>query len=29
MEEMIETEKANSPIKTMDDLLNSGKTWEI
>jgi len=29
MEEMIETEKEQSPIKTMDDLLNSGKTWEI
>lgn len=27
--EMIEDEKANNPIKTMDDLLNSGKTWEI
>lgn len=29
LEEMIETEKENSKIKTMDDLLNSGKTWEI
>ena len=29
MEEMIETEKATGKIKTMDDLLNSGKTWEI
>ena len=29
MEEMIETEKGNGKIKTMTDLLNSGKTWEI
>lgn len=29
MEEMIETEKEHGEIKTMDDLLNSGKTWEI
>ncbi len=29
MEEMIETEKEHGKIKTMDDLLNSGKTWEI
>jgi 2-oxoglutarate ferredoxin oxidoreductase subunit beta len=29
MEEMIENERANGAIKTMDDLLNSGKTWEI
>lgn len=29
MTQMIAEEKANNPIKTMDDLLNSGKTWEI
>ena len=29
MEEIMETEKETSPIKTMDDLLNSGKTWDI
>jgi len=29
MEEIIEDEKANNPIKTVDDLLNSGRTWEI
>ena len=29
MEEIIEDEKAKSPIKTVDDLLNSGRTWEI
>ena len=29
MEEVIEAEKKTSPIKTMDDLLNSGKTWDI
>jgi 2-oxoglutarate ferredoxin oxidoreductase subunit beta len=29
MEQIIEAEKLNNPIKTVDDLLNSGKTWEI
>ncbi len=29
MENIIKQEKENSPIKTMDDLLNSGKTWDI
>ncbi len=29
MEEIMETEKETSPIKTVDDLLNSGKTWDI
>ncbi len=29
MKQIIEEEKTSSPIKTMDDLLNSGKTWEI
>jgi 2-oxoglutarate ferredoxin oxidoreductase subunit beta len=29
MEQIIEDEKANNPVKSMDDLLNSGKTWEI
>lgn len=29
MEQMIEHEKVSSPIKSVDDLLNSGKTWEI
>lgn len=29
LEQMVEDEKANNPIKTMDDLLNSGKTWDI
>ncbi len=29
MEQMIMEEQENSPIKSMDDLLNSGKTWEI
>ncbi|MBN2728687.1 MAG: 2-oxoacid:ferredoxin oxidoreductase subunit beta [Bacteroidales bacterium] len=29
MEEQIEQVKAKSPIKCMDDLLNSGDTWEI
>ena len=29
MEQIIASEKENSPIKCMDDLLNSGKTWEI
>ncbi|MCD4695277.1 MAG: 2-oxoacid:ferredoxin oxidoreductase subunit beta [Bacteroidales bacterium] len=29
MESIVKQEKANSPIKTMDDLLNSGKTWDI
>lgn len=29
MEQMIEEEKERSPIKTVDDMLNSGKTWEI
>ncbi|MEZ5082875.1 MAG: 2-oxoacid:ferredoxin oxidoreductase subunit beta [Bacteroidales bacterium] len=29
MEQIIELEKERSPIKTVDDLLNSGKTWEI
>ena len=29
MEQIIEEEKVKSPIKTVDDLLNSGKTWEI
>ncbi|MDR0981716.1 MAG: 2-oxoacid:ferredoxin oxidoreductase subunit beta [Culturomica sp.] len=29
LEEQIETARAKSPIKCMDDLLNSGDTWEI
>jgi 2-oxoglutarate ferredoxin oxidoreductase subunit beta len=29
MEQMIREEKERNPIKTVDDLLNSGKTWEI
>ena len=29
VEEQIEYAKANSPIKCVDDLLNSGDTWEI
>ncbi|MBN2174362.1 MAG: 2-oxoacid:ferredoxin oxidoreductase subunit beta [Bacteroidales bacterium] len=29
MENIIREEKENSKIKTVDDLLNSGKTWEI
>lgn len=29
MEEIIAHEKANSRIQSVDDLLNSGKTWEI
>lgn len=29
MENMIESEKETSPIKCVDDLLKSGKTWEI
>ena len=29
MEQIIEEEMANNKIKTVDDLLNSGKTWEI
>lgn len=29
MEEQIKNVKAQSPIKCMDDLLNSGETWEI
>ena len=29
VEEQIVTAKANSPIKNVDDLLNSGDTWEI
>ena len=29
MEQMIQDEKENNPIKCVDDLLNSGKTWEI
>ncbi len=29
MEEIIESEKESSPIKCVDDLLKSGKTWEI
>jgi len=29
MENIIREEKENNPIKTVDDLLNSGKTWEI
>jgi 2-oxoglutarate ferredoxin oxidoreductase subunit beta len=29
MEQIIGEEKVSSPVKTMDDLLNSGKTWEI
>lgn len=29
MEEQINAVKAQSPIKCMDDLLNSGETWEI
>ena len=29
LEQIIKEEKENNPIKTMDDLLNSGKTWEI
>lgn len=29
MELLMESEKQSSPIKSMDDLLNSGKTWDI
>jgi len=29
MENIIKQEKENNPIKSMDDLLNSGKTWDI
>ncbi|MCF0201182.1 MAG: 2-oxoacid:ferredoxin oxidoreductase subunit beta [Bacteroidales bacterium] len=29
LDEIIENEKANSKIKNMDDLLNSGSTWDI
>ncbi|MCD4682818.1 MAG: 2-oxoacid:ferredoxin oxidoreductase subunit beta [Bacteroidales bacterium] len=29
MENIIKQEKENNPIKNMDDLLNSGKTWDI
>jgi hypothetical protein len=29
MEEQIAQIKAKSPIKCMDDLLNSGETWEV
>ncbi len=29
LEESIKAEKQNSPIKCVDDLLNSGETWEI
>jgi 2-oxoglutarate/2-oxoacid ferredoxin oxidoreductase subunit beta len=29
MTALIQHEKENSPIKCMDDLLNSGKTWEL
>ncbi len=29
MEQVMEIEKETNPIKTMDDLLNSGKTWDI
>jgi hypothetical protein len=29
VEEQIKYAKENSPIKNMDDLLNSGDTWEI
>jgi len=29
MENIIKQEKENGPIKSMDDLLNSGKTWDI
>ncbi|OQX73359.1 MAG: 2-oxoacid:ferredoxin oxidoreductase subunit beta [Bacteroidetes bacterium 4484_249] len=29
LEHIIESEKASSPIQSVDDLLNSGKTWDI
>jgi hypothetical protein len=29
MEQIIASEKETSPIKCMDDLMNSGKTWDI
>ncbi len=29
MEQVMEIEKKTNPIKMMDDLLNSGKTWDI
>ena len=29
LENIIESEKATSPIQSVDDLLNSGKTWDI